>query len=225
LTVAASSTATKTNELPGTRAQHRYARISASKVREVLDLIRGLPVERADEVLQFTERAPAVPIRKLLASAIANAEHNDQLDGATLYVASCYADEGPTLKRWRPRARGRATRIRKRTSHITIVVAPMPAEMLARFEAEQTESAGRRRLRRGRVAEARRARVAKSRGEQLDTEEHDHDHEHDEDIDDEALEALEAEDVDTDDDIEDDLDSEDDEATDDSDEDEEESKP
>jgi large subunit ribosomal protein L22 len=215
--VAASSTATKTNELPGTRAQHRYARISAYKVREVLDLIRGLPVERADEVLQFTERAPAVPIRKLLASAIANAEHNDQLDGATLYVASCYADEGPTLKRWRPRARGRATRIRKRTSHITIVVAPMPAEMLSRFEAEQAESAGRRRLRRGRVAEARRARVAKSRGEQLDADEHDHDH--DEDIDDEALEELEAEDVDTDEDIEDDLDSEDDEAADDSDED------
>jgi large subunit ribosomal protein L22 len=197
----------KTNELPGTRAQHRYARISAYKVREVLDLIRGLPVERADEALQFTERAAAVPIRKLLASALANAEHNDQLDSETLYVASCYADEGPTLKRWRPRARGRATRIRKRTSHITIVVAPMPAEMLARFEAEQAESAGRRRLRRGRAAEARRARVAKSRGEELDTEEHDHDHEHDEDIEDEALDQLEEdEDLDTEDDLDDEVD-------------------
>jgi large subunit ribosomal protein L22 len=205
----------KTNELPGTRAQHRYARISAYKVREVLDLIRGLPVERADEALQFTDRAAAVPIRKLLASALANAEHNDQLDSETLYVASCYADEGPTLKRWRPRARGRATRIRKRTSHITIVVAPMPPEMLARFEAEQAESAGRRRLRRGRAAEARRARVAKSRGEQLDTEEHDHDHEHDEDVDDEALEELDTEE------IEDDLDAD----MDDSDEAEEEPKP
>jgi large subunit ribosomal protein L22 len=165
------STATlsnKTNERPGTRAQHRYARMSAYKAREVLDLIRGLPVERADETLQFTERAAAVPVRKLLASAVANAEHNDQLDGDTLYVAACYADEGPTLKRWRPRARGRATRIRKRTCHITIVVAAMPPEMLARFEADRAETGRGRRSRRGRAAEARRARVARSRGETVD---------------------------------------------------------
>jgi large subunit ribosomal protein L22 len=204
--VAAAKTAVKTNELPGTRAQHRYARLSPSKVREVLDLIRGLPVERADEALQFIERAASVPVRKLLASAIANAEHNDQLDSETLYVASCYADEGPTLKRWRPRARGRATRIRKRTSHITIVVAAMPPEMLARFEAEQAESAGRRRLRRGRAAEARRARVARSRGEALDTDEHDHEHD-EEEIDDEALEDLE-DDLDTDDELDEDEDLE-----------------
>src|SRR6266545_1286576 len=132
-------TPVKTNERPGTRAQVRYARVSAYKVREVLDLIRDLPVDRADEVLQFTERVAVVPIlRKLLASA--NAEHNDQLDSSTLYISACYADEGPTLKRWRPRARGRATRIRKRTSHVTIIVGVMPAEMLARVEADRASS-------------------------------------------------------------------------------------
>ncbi|HZA88527.1 MAG TPA: 50S ribosomal protein L22, partial [Acidimicrobiales bacterium] len=100
--------ATKTNEQPGTRAQVRHARFSASKAREVLDLIRGLPAGEAADVLQFTERGASVAIAKVLAAAVANAEHNDELDGDTLYVSACYADEGPTLKRWRPRARGRA---------------------------------------------------------------------------------------------------------------------
>jgi large subunit ribosomal protein L22 len=161
----------KTNERPGTRAQVRFARVSAYKVREVLDLVRGLPVDRADEVLQFTERMAVVPIlRKLLASAVANAEHNDQLDSSTLYVSACYADEGPTLKRWRPRARGRATRIRKRTSHVTIIVSPMPAEMLAQVESERSASSVQAGFaRRGRAArDARRARVARSRGEQVE---------------------------------------------------------
>jgi large subunit ribosomal protein L22 len=197
----------KTNERPGTRAQHRYARMSAYKARQVLDLIRGLPVDRADEVLEFTERAAAAPIRKLLASAIANAEHNDQLDGETLYVAACYADEGPTLKRWRPRARGRATRIRKRTCHITIVVAAMPPEMLARIEAEETGGRGRR-GRRGRAAEARRARVAKSRGEALDETTEDTEPEDVDEIEDTELDELEAdlEAEDTDEDVEDETD-------------------
>ncbi len=115
---------TKTNERPGTRAQHRHARMSATKARAVLDLIRNLPVDQAADVLRFTERAAAETIGKVLASAVANAEHNDELDGESLYVSACYADEGPTLKRWRPRARGRATRIRKRTSHLTIVLTP-----------------------------------------------------------------------------------------------------
>jgi large subunit ribosomal protein L22 len=158
---------TKTNERPGTRAQMRFARFSATKARAVLDLIRGLPVSEATEVLQFTERGPSVVIAKVLASAVANAEHNDELDGDSLYVAACYADEGPTLKRWRPRARGRATRIRKRTCHITIIVSPMPDEMAARVEARQARgsatTAGRRRGRR--AQESRRARVARSRGE------------------------------------------------------------
>jgi large subunit ribosomal protein L22 len=158
---------TRTNERPGTRAQMRFARFSATKARAVLDLIRGLPVSEASEVLQFTERGPSVVIAKVLNSAVANAEHNDELDGDSLYVAACYADEGPTLKRWRPRARGRATRIRKRTCHITIIVSPMPDEMAARVEARQARgsatTAGRRRGRR--AQESRRARVARSRGE------------------------------------------------------------
>jgi large subunit ribosomal protein L22 len=164
----------KTNERPGTRAQVRYARVSAYKVREVLDLIRDLPVDRADEVLQFTERVAVVPIlRKLLASAVANAEHNDQLDSATLYVSACYADEGPTLKRWRPRARGRATRIRKRTCHVTIIVSAMSADMLAKVEAERSSTSVQAGFaRRGRAArDARRARVARSRGEAPEVEE------------------------------------------------------
>ncbi len=163
---------TKTNERPGTRAQMRFARFSATKARAVLDLIRGLPVSEATEVLQFTERGPSVVVAKVLNSAVANAEHNDELDGDSLYVAACYADEGPTLKRWRPRARGRATRIRKRTCHITIIVSPMPEEMAARVEARQARgsaaTAGRRRGRR--AQESRRARVARSRGEAVTAE-------------------------------------------------------
>jgi large subunit ribosomal protein L22 len=171
--MAVSPVGTKTNERPGTRAQMRFARFSASKARAVLDLVRGLPVDEAAEVLQFTDRGPSVLISKVLASAIANAEHNDELDGDSLYVAACYADEGPTLKRWRPRARGRATRIRKRTCHITIIVSPMPDEMAARVEARQAAGgaapAGRRRGRR--AQESRRARVARSRGETVASEE------------------------------------------------------
>ncbi len=105
------------------RAQAKYIRQSPYKVRRVLDLVRGLPVEEARNILTFTNRRAAGTIRKVLDSAVANAEHNHALDGDELFVAEAYADEGPTLKRFRPRARGRATPIRKRTSHITIVVA------------------------------------------------------------------------------------------------------
>ena len=160
--------ATHTNERPGTRAQVRYARMSASKAREVLDLIRGLPVAEAADVLRFTERGASDVVARCLASAVANAEHNDELDGDSLYVAACFADEGPTLKRWRPRARGRATRIRKRMCHITIIVSPMPAEMAARVEARQQATGAAAPSRRGRRSqESRRARVARSRGEQV----------------------------------------------------------
>ena len=105
------------------RAQARHVRQSPYKVRRVLDLVRGLPVDEARVVLDFTNRRSADTIKKVLDSAVANAEHNLALDADELFVLEAYADEGPTLKRWRPRARGRATRIRKRTSHITIVVA------------------------------------------------------------------------------------------------------
>jgi len=104
------------------RAQAKFIRQSPFKVRRVLDLVRGLPIDDARNVLAFTNRRAAAPISKVLESAVANAEHNFALDGEELFVAEAYADEGPTLKRYRPRARGRATPIHKRTSHITIVV-------------------------------------------------------------------------------------------------------
>ncbi len=104
-------------------AHARFVRQSPYKVRRVLDLVRGLPVEEAVVILDHTNRRAADPVKKCLNSAIANAEHNLALDAEDLFVSEAYADEGPTLKRWRPRARGRATRINKRTSHITIVVA------------------------------------------------------------------------------------------------------
>jgi large subunit ribosomal protein L22 len=156
--------ATVVGERTGTRASARYYRSSAYKAREVLNLIRGLEVRRADEVLQFTDRDVSNIVRKVLASAVANAQHNDEQDPDDLYVRACFADEGPTLKRFRPRARGRASRIRKRTSHITIIVDRMSDEMLARREAK--DSARQQSGRGGRVtggAAARRARVERSR--------------------------------------------------------------
>jgi len=123
-------TATKTNERPGTRAVHRYCGMSASKARQVLDLIRGEDVQRAAEILNGVEREAAEVIGKVLNSAVANAAHNDQQNPEELYVSACYADEGATMKRWRPRARGRATRIRKRTCHITVIVSRLPADQL-----------------------------------------------------------------------------------------------
>ena len=104
------------------KAQNRFVRQSPYKVRRVLDLVRGLPVEEAEHVLRLTNRGAAAPIAKTLKSAVANAEHNHALDAEDLIVLEAFADEGPTLRRFKPRARGRATRIDKRTSHITIVV-------------------------------------------------------------------------------------------------------
>ena len=106
------------------RAQARYVRTSARKARLVCDHIRGKDVEQARAILSFTPRGAAKPWLKLLESAIANAEHNHELVGDELKIASIHADEGPTLKRYRPRAMGRATRIRKRTSHLTITLTP-----------------------------------------------------------------------------------------------------
>jgi large subunit ribosomal protein L22 len=125
-------TATKTNERPGTRAVLRHSGMSASKARQVLDLVRGQDVDRAAEILVGVEREAAEVIGKVLASAVANAAHNDHQNPDELYISACYADEGTTAKRWRPRARGRATRIRKRTCHITIIVSRLPADRLER---------------------------------------------------------------------------------------------
>ncbi|XVQ12030.1 50S ribosomal protein L22 [Spirillospora sp. CA-255316] len=104
------------------RAQARFIRVTPRKARRVVDLIRGLPAAEAQAVLRFAPQAASEPVGKVLASAIANAEHNFKLDTDTLVVSKAYVDEGPTLKRFRPRAQGRAYRINKRTSHITVVV-------------------------------------------------------------------------------------------------------
>ena len=105
-------------------ASARYVRVTPMKARRVVDLIRGLPAAEAQAVLQFAPQAASEPVGKVLDSAIANAENNHDLDPTTLVVSEAYVDEGPTLKRFRPRAQGRAYRIRKRTSHITVVVEP-----------------------------------------------------------------------------------------------------
>lgn len=149
-------TGPKTNERPGTRAQLRHCRMSAYKARQVLDLIRGIELSRAEEILQYCDREAATVIGKVLASAAANAEQNDELNREELYVSACYADEGTTMKRWRPRARGRAARIRKRTCHITVIVARLPEGALQRRRAKEAAEAADRRARR--VAGTRRSR-------------------------------------------------------------------
>jgi large subunit ribosomal protein L22 len=109
-------------------AQARYVRTAPMKARRVVDLIRGLPAAQAQAVLRFAPQAATEPVGKVLDSAIANAENNKRLDPTTLVVSEAYVDEGPTLKRFRPRAQGRAYRINKRTSHITVVVESRVAE-------------------------------------------------------------------------------------------------
>ena len=152
--------ATTIGERHGTKATAKYVRSSAYKARVVLDLIRGLDVQRADEVLQFTDRSIARDVRKVLASAVANATDADSgayiADADELFVLACFADEGPTLRRFRPRARGRATRIRKRTCHITIVLARMSEDRIEVMQA-RAEGAG------ASAAASRRARVERSR--------------------------------------------------------------
>jgi large subunit ribosomal protein L22 len=179
----------KTNERPGTRAQARYARVSAYKAREVLDLIRGESYGKASEILEFSDRAVARTIKKVLDSAVANAEHNDDIPAEEVFVSACFADEGPTLKRFTPRARGRGMRIRKRTCHITVIVSRYSVEQLTKLRASAGQGGAARSS--ASAAEARRRRVQASR-ELADTrraeeEAHDHEgHDHDHDGDDHA---------------------------------------
>jgi large subunit ribosomal protein L22 len=134
--------------VPETRASLRHLRTSPTKVREVLGLIRGREIDDARERLRFSTRGPAGEVLKLLDSAVANAENNQSLPEDELFVARAYADEGPTLKRWRPRARGRGTRIRKRTSHITIVLSRFSDDELERRRHREEATGPTRRLRR-----------------------------------------------------------------------------
>ncbi len=166
----------------GARSTHKFARLSASKARVVLDLIRDGDLEQAREELQFCDRGAAAVISKVLESAVSNAENNENLSADELYVAECWADEGPTLKRWRPRARGRATRINKRTCHITVVVAQLSEDELE-LRAARLAASGRRS-----ADQDRAARVAASK----DTEEETEAVEEDADTDDSSVETEEV---------------------------------
>jgi large subunit ribosomal protein L22 len=135
------------------RAQARFARVTPRKARRVIELIRGLPAAEARAVLRFAPQAASEPVGKVLASAIANAEHNDKLEADTLWVSRAWVDEGPTLKRFRPRMGGRAYRINKRTSHITVIVESRPESAQTRGSrggAPGTGRSGRNKTRRAR---------------------------------------------------------------------------
>ncbi|OIN79685.1 50S ribosomal protein L22 [Mycobacterium malmoense] len=113
---------------PSATAKARFVRVSPRKARRVIDLVRGRSVADALDILRWAPQAASEPVAKVIASAAANAQNNNGLDPSTLVVATVYADEGPTAKRIRPRAQGRAFRIRRRTSHITVVVESRPAK-------------------------------------------------------------------------------------------------
>lgn len=129
------STDTETSEqapqdTPRARARTKHIRTAPQKMRIVADLVRGMPVVEARRILDFSAKASAGTIRKTIDSAVANSENGDLgLTAEELYVDRIFVDEGPMLKRWQPRARGRATRIRKRTSHLTVEVAEIPEEV------------------------------------------------------------------------------------------------
>src|SRR5437762_5507148 len=145
--------------LPGARAIARHVRVSPMKARRVIDLVRGLPAREALTVLQFAPQAASTPVYKVLASAIANAENNERLDPDSLLVSEAYVDEGPTLKRFRPRAQGRAYRIRKRTCHITIAVESVPATQRGRGA---RPAAGAAKAAPGKAAPAKAGKAAKA---------------------------------------------------------------
>jgi large subunit ribosomal protein L22 len=144
-----------TTEYPSAVAKARFVHVSASKARRVIDLVRGKSVTEALDILRWAPQAASEPVAKAIASAVANAQNNEGLDPSTLVVATVYADEGPTAKRIRPRAQGRAFRIRKRTSHITVVVESRPSR-----EERAGRSAGTARARRAQGSKAAAAKKA-----------------------------------------------------------------
>jgi large subunit ribosomal protein L22 len=141
-------------EFPSAVAKARFVRVSPTKARRVIDLVRGKSVSEALDILRWAPQAASLPVAKVIASAAANAQNNDGLDPATLVVASVYADDGPTAKRIRPRAQGRAFRIRRRTSHITVVVESRPTK-----DARGSQSASSTRARRAQASKAAAAKA------------------------------------------------------------------
>lgn len=148
-----------TTEFPSAVAKARFVRVSASKARRVINLVRGKSVSEALDILRWAPQQASLPVAKVIASAAANAQNNNGLDPATLVVASVYADEGPTAKRIKPRAQGRAYRIRRRTSHITVVVESRPIS-------GGTASAGASRARRAQASKAAESKAAESKAAQ-----------------------------------------------------------
>ena len=145
-------------ETPTARATARFVRVTPMKARRVVDLVRYLPTDEALALLRYAPQAASEPVLKVVASAVANAEHNLRLDPAALVVSAAYVDEGPTLKRIRPRAQGRAYRINKRTCHITVEVAEVSSS---------TELAGKSRTARRRTGQS--GPAAQQTGQQSNT--------------------------------------------------------
>ena len=154
-------------EYPSATAKARFVRVSATKARRVIDLVRGKTVSEALDILRWAPQQASEPVAKVIASAAANAQNNDGLDPSTLVVATVYADEGPTAKRIRPRAQGRAFRIRKRTSHITVIVESRPARG---ERAGQSASSTRSRRAQGSKAAAKKAPATKATAEKATAE-------------------------------------------------------
>jgi large subunit ribosomal protein L22 len=140
---------TTATEYPSAVAKARFVRVSPSKARRVIDLVRGKSVTDALDILRWAPQAASEPVAKVIASAAANAQNNNGLDPSTLVVATVYADDGPTAKRIRPRAQGRAFRIRRRTSHITVIVESRPSK-----DGRGSQSASATRARRAQASKA-----------------------------------------------------------------------
>src|SRR5512142_510778 len=155
---------TTTIEFPSATAKARFVRVSPTKARRVIDLVRGRSVADALDILRWAPQGASEPVAKVIASAAANAQNNNGLDPATLVVATVYADEGPTAKRIRPRAQGRAFRIRKRTSHITVVVESRPAKD-ERGGGRSASAARARRAQGSKAAAAKKAPATKATAE------------------------------------------------------------
>jgi large subunit ribosomal protein L22 len=155
---------TTTTEYPSAVAKARFVRISPTKARRVIDLVRGKSVEQALDILRWAPQAASEPVAKVIASAAANAQNNEGLDPSTLVVATVYADEGPTAKRIRPRAQGRAFRIRKRTSHITVIVESRPSRD-ERGGGRSASAARARRAQGSKAAAAKKAPASKAAAE------------------------------------------------------------
>jgi large subunit ribosomal protein L22 len=147
-------------EFPSATAKARFVRVSATKARRVIDLVRGKPVAEALDILRWAPQSASEPVAKVIASAAANAQNNNGLDPSTLVVATLTADEGPTAKRIRPRAQGRAFRIRRRTSHITVIVESRPT----RDERGSSRSASAARARRAQASKAAAAKAPAKKG-------------------------------------------------------------